>query len=378
MDSASLAKGLDHTVFAFRGYNVTNLGRTFEFLEHKAYGAEMERSLREASESASSILGRKIDLVARVRRQEETTLATYDEAIALVLGVERGQLNLLQEFHGVDCLSANCFCGYSLGEVGALIQAGSLTFDDALRVPLSLADDCVALADDVTLGVLFSRGAEIPAEDVDRLCLEINREGKGIVGVSAELSPNSFLLMGQGDTIARLKKLARERLETKTQIRRNSNQWPPLHTPIVWQRQISDRASELMHTLELGDRKPSVPIISMVTGGDDYTDTNIREMLRLWTYHRQELWRSVLQLLDRGIRTIVHVGPEPNIIPATFKRLRDNVEAQTQGSIGMKTLSRIVRRAWLKSILPKRTVLLNAMQIEQIQLEDWLLENEPS
>jgi [acyl-carrier-protein] S-malonyltransferase len=37
------------TAFAFRGYNITNLGRTPELLAHPAYGSTVRRYLRRGS-----------------------------------------------------------------------------------------------------------------------------------------------------------------------------------------------------------------------------------------------------------------------------------------------------------------------------------------
>ena len=68
--SNSLASRLSTAAFAFRGYNTTNLGRTPELLAHPAYGATVERYLDDASATASDIMGRRIDLAARVRRRE--------------------------------------------------------------------------------------------------------------------------------------------------------------------------------------------------------------------------------------------------------------------------------------------------------------------
>ncbi len=378
MERDRLANSMSSAAFAFRGYNVTNLGRTGDLLQHDAYGTILRSVLQETSEIAADILARPIDLIERVEAHRQTSLDCYAEAIALILGVERAQLQMLEQLHGVSCRDADCFCGYSLGEVSALVEAGSITFRDALVVPLSLANDCADLADDVTLGVMFSRGEEIRHDDIEQILIGVNRRGRGIVGVSAELSPNSMLLMGQGNSLAEFQHLTKTTLPFRSQVRRNPNRWPPLHTPIVWQRQIPDKASELMHNLEGGQSAPTPPVISLVTGDAAYDASNTRSLLRDWTDHRQQLWKVVLELLDRDVQTIIHVGPEPNIIPATFKRLSENVEAQTRGSIRMKTLSQIVRRPWLAALLPKRAMLLKAIQLTHIVLEDWLLDNEPS
>ena len=47
-----LPESLPTTAFAFRGYDVANLGRTPELLDHPAYGPVIESALREGSEAA--------------------------------------------------------------------------------------------------------------------------------------------------------------------------------------------------------------------------------------------------------------------------------------------------------------------------------------
>ncbi len=84
----SAANTFENAAFAFRGYNVTNLGRTPELLAHSAYGPILERYLREASELSAEHLRRPVDLVGRVRRREETTLESYSEAVAMTVAVE--------------------------------------------------------------------------------------------------------------------------------------------------------------------------------------------------------------------------------------------------------------------------------------------------
>lgn len=378
MDPQQLQVALADACFAFRGYNVTNLGRSLELLEHPAYRGLVESRLGEASAAASDILGRPVDLADRVRRGEDTTLATYDEAIALILAMSCAQVDSLSAVHGIDLHGARLLKGYSLGEIGALVCSGRISLADALRVPLSLAADCVALADGVELGVLFSRADVLDQTEVLRVCQEVNLKGQGVVGISANLSPNSYLLMGQRGTLRQFKTLGKDLLHARFQIRLNHQQWPPLHTPIVWQRQVPDRAADLMHRLPVSNETKHPPILSLVTGDASYTPVNVRAMIRVWIDSPQRLWDAVYGCLSGGIETIVHVGPEPNIIPATYRRLSENVEVQTRGRIGMQALLTMAQRPWLKSLLPKRTALLRAPIIKHVILEDWLLEHAPA
>jgi [acyl-carrier-protein] S-malonyltransferase len=186
--------------------------------------------------------------------------------------------------------------------------------------------------------------------------------------------------MGQGDTIDRFADLMREWLPQKLYLRKNESRWPPLHTPIVWQRNIPNRSAVMMHTLPCSFSGPTPAVLSLVTGKLSYNDFNARELVGKWVDHPQRLWDAVSETLAMGIDTIVHVGPEPNLVPATFKRVADNVTTQLAAKswegVGLRAVSKAVRRPWLAKILPTRSSLLRAPYIQQINLEDWLLEQE--
>lgn len=376
----NLQDQIANSAFVFRGYNVTNLGRSTELLAHPAYGPVVEHYLEEASKVCCDLLGRKIDLVARVERHEEVGLEAYAEAVALILAMEIAHLKLLAEFFGIEYAKVRIAFGYSLGEIGALVAGGVMDMSAALHIPLTMAEDCFDLAHDVTLGVLFSRGPALDADAVQRLCLRINLAGQGTVGISSYLSPNSILLMGQGNTIDRFTDLMREWIPQKLYLRKNDSKWPPLHTPIVRQRNIPDRAAVMMQTLPGGFTAPVPPVLSMVTGKASYNDFNARDLLAQWVDHPQRMWDVVTETLAMGIETIVHIGPEPNLVPATFKRLADNVATQMSSrsweGMGLRAVGQAVRRPWLAKILPVRSALLRAPFIQQVNVEDWLLEQE--
>jgi [acyl-carrier-protein] S-malonyltransferase len=115
----------------------------------------------------------------------------------------------------------------------------------------------------------------------------------------------------------------------------------------------------------------------MVTGQASYDELNSRELIHQWVDHPQRLWDVVYKVLAEDIETVVHVGPAPNLLPATFKRLSNNIASQMQGrglsSIGKRTISRLVRRPWLTRVLPSSAVLFRAIFVEHVILEDWLL-----
>jgi [acyl-carrier-protein] S-malonyltransferase len=260
--------------------------------------------------------------------------------------------------------------------VAALVAGGVYRMRDVLPPLVSLSPEAADLARDATMGVVFSRGPELSFDAVDRLCTQINAEGRGVIGISAQLAPNTILLLGQGDTVDRFGQRLGDSLPEKTHLRKNKDRWPPLHTPLLWERHIPNRAAVMMHTTAGGFVAPQPPILSLVTGKVSYNDYNSRQLLARWIDQPQRLWDAIYETLAEGIATIIHVGPDPNLIPATYKRLADNVQTQLKGrslnSLGLRAVSS-VWRPWLQRVLSSRTALLHAPLVRHIILEDWLL-----
>jgi len=379
---SSVTTDIAKTALAFRGYNVTNLGRTAELLACDPYHDIVIDELQRFGDICSEYVERSVSLAAIVESAIEPDLDRYAESIALVVAVEVAQMRILSEIHGIETSRAQLVFGYSLGELVAISFGGMFAIDEMIRIPLAMAEDSVELAKNITMGVLFSRGPTIVETDVQRLCLQITSEGKGTLGISAVLSPNTYLLIGQNATVRRFKDVMHDLLPSRAHLRINSNRWPPLHTPIVRQKSIADRASVMMETVAGGFTPPCPPVLSLVTGKMSYDDHSARQVLRQWIDHPQRLWDAIDETLAVGVETVVHIGPGPNVIPATFRRLSENVSQQTTGasisSLGMRAVSGLARRPWLASLLPSDATLLRAPHVSHVILEDWLLENIPS
>lgn len=379
--SLSLADELPRVALAFRGFDVTNLGKTADLLKVPVYEPIVAAELERFSAICSDVVGRPVHLERDVRTGVEYELDRYAEAIALIVAVQMAQLRLLKELHHADYRRAQFAFGYSLGEMSALCASSDFSANELIRVPLAMAADCAALARDITMAVVFSRGEAISEEQVARLCLRITAEGKGVVAMSALLSPNTVLLLGQGDAIERFQRARQSTPLAAAHVRINSHRWPPLHTPIVRQRSISDRAAVMLQTTPGGEIPPSPRIFSLVTGKFAYDNSRAREVLRQWIDHPQRLWDAVYVTLAKDVQTVLHIGPAPNLVPATFHRVGENVAQQTTGrsieSYRLRAVTEMVRRPWLASLLPSRAALLRAPYVKHVILEDWLLERAP-
>src|SRR5688500_13337737 len=119
-----------NTAFAFRGYNIKNLGRTAELLAHPAYGPTVRRYLKRCSAMCAEITGRGVDLARCVSQQMEPGLDQYAEAVGLIFAAELAQVQLLEEFHGALYREAKLSYGYSLGELAAVACGGVFDWGD--------------------------------------------------------------------------------------------------------------------------------------------------------------------------------------------------------------------------------------------------------
>lgn len=382
MTEPNFISELSSAAFAFRGYNVTNLGKSPELLAHAKYGPLLEARLVEASEICGDVLDRPVDLVGRVKNRVETTLDSYSEDLGMIVAVELAQIDMLQQFFGVQFQDAQLAVGYSLGELTALVACGVYPLRSALEPILSFSVDAAELGKDVQMGIVFSRGPELDYEAVKKLCVRITQEGQGTISISTYLSPNTVLVMGQANTVNTLKSRMRAEFPREIHLRKNPHRWPPMHTTITRQRSIPNRVAVKMAVSEGGQEPPRPQLLSCVTGDDGYNDYNSVELIARWVDQPQRLWDIVDKMLATGVEAVIHVGPEPNIIPATFSRLVNNIASQLSAkslsSYGLRAVSHIVRRhrPWLARLMSSDAALLRAPFVEQVVLEDWLLEQD--
>jgi [acyl-carrier-protein] S-malonyltransferase len=377
-----LKKRISGAAIAFRGYDVTNVGRSPELLEHPVYGSIVRSTLEAASVLCSDAQGEKVDLVARVLAREPSDLSTFVHDIGTVVAMQIAQIRILEEIFEIPVRQARLSFGHSIGELSALVLGGVYTMEQLLPVPLALAKDCAELTSDTTIGILSVHGATLQIEDVEHLCASISRRGQGLIGPSTYLSPYQVLLLGQYDTLSMLEQEMHEFLPAGVSLRRRPNHWPPLHTPIVWERNIPNRTAMAMHHVAGGESKPSPTIVSCATGSASYDEWNSRAILADWTDHPQRLWDVMENALASGADIVIHAGPEPKLFPTGFDRLSNRIMKQLKmkhlDRLGSSVIPSISRNSWLTRKLPANAVLLRAPFLNHIILEDWLLAQEVS
>jgi [acyl-carrier-protein] S-malonyltransferase len=375
-----LKKRISTAAIAFRGYDATNIGRGPELLTHPVYGPIVQTNLDATSVLCSDVLQKKVDLAARVLAREPSTLETFVEDIGAIVGMELAQVEILEKVFEIPVRQARLSFGHSIGELSALVMAGVYQLEQLLPVPLGLATDCAALTPGTTIGILSGHGGTLRIEDVEHLCASISRRGHGLIGPSTYLSPYQVLLLGQADTLSLLEAEMHVFLPAGVTLRRRPNHWPPLHTPLVWERNIPNRTAMAMHHIGGGDRKPVPSVVSCSTGVANYDEWNSRAILADWTDHPQRIWDVMENTLASGAELVIHVGPEPKLLATGFERLSNRIMKQLKTAhlqrLGSSLIPSIGRNRWLNRKLPANAVLLRAPFLNHIILEDWLLDQE--
>src|SRR5262249_16991391 len=91
-----LKKQITNAAIAFRGYDITNLGRSHELLEHPVYAPIVRGVLDRASVLCSEVLHQEVDLAERVLAREASLLTTFVEDTATIVAMEVAQIELLK------------------------------------------------------------------------------------------------------------------------------------------------------------------------------------------------------------------------------------------------------------------------------------------
>jgi [acyl-carrier-protein] S-malonyltransferase len=375
-----LKQRIGTAAIAFRGYDASNLGRSHELLAHPVYGPIVREFLERASAVCSDVLKREVDLATRVVANEPAALETFVEDTATIVAMQLAQVRLLEQVFEVPVRDAMLSFGHSIGELGALVLGGVYEMEQLLPIPLSLAHDCADLTKDTMLGILTSPSGALKPERVQRLCSAISSRGHGLVGPSTFLSPYQVILLGQADTLDLLEAEMRDYLPAAVSLRRRPNKWPPIHTPLVWERSVPNRAAVALYHTGGGNSRPKPTVVSCTTGRANYDEWNSREILTDWTDHPQRLWDAIEHTLASGAELIIHVGPEPKLLPAAFERLSGKVMKSLKhrhlDSLGRRVLPGISRNQWLARRLPHNAVVLRAPFVNHLILEDWLLDQD--
>ncbi len=249
---------------------------------------------KETFEQADDILGFGLSRLCFEGPAEE--LQKTINAQPAILTVSVACLRVLQE-KGVRPFAA---AGHSLGEYGALVAAGALSFQDALllvRKRGQYMQEAVPLGRGGMVAVL---GLE--AKVVSGICREVSAKGCSC-SVANYNCPGQVVIAGETGALDRACALAKEAGAKKCVPLPVS---APFHSPLM--RPAAERLAAELAKATVAN--PQIPVVANVTA-DYYTGggEEIKKLLVEQIYSPVRWEESVHRLLNDGAQVFLEVGP---------------------------------------------------------------------
>ncbi|MFN3153627.1 ACP S-malonyltransferase [Bremerella sp.] len=210
-------------------------------------------------------------------------------------------------------LSAEATAGLSLGEYTAMVFAGVMEFEDALKVVQVRGEAMQAASDAVPSGMVSILGLEQDA--VEKICDEAR--GDGILQIANLLCPGNIVVSGSNDACERAAEIAEKSGAMKVIPLAVAGAF---HTEIM--RPAVDKLTEALANVTL--KSPKIPVISNVDAQPHDDVEEIRSLLQQQVCSQVRWEQSMRYLLDQGFDEFYEIGAG-KVLRGLMKRINRKV-----------------------------------------------------
>ena len=261
--------------------------------------AERHPHLRELFARADEVLGFGITKLC-FEGPEDDLVQTQNTQPAIFL-VSMAILDVLRKAGGAPLAAA----GHSLGEYGALVCAGVLEWEDALKL-VRRRGELMAAVNARTPGAMAAI-IGLSGEVVGTVCAKAGAEGLGVVEPANYNTPQQTVISGQAAAVERAMALAREAGAEKV-VRLQVG--APFHCSLMSALQ-QEFAAEL-ERYRFAD--PRFPVVANVTGDYVRSADAVKDALRRQVAGAVRWTDSIQRLAGDGFDTYVEVGPGRTLV----------------------------------------------------------------
>ena len=248
--------------------------------------------VRELFEVACNVLGFDIRSLCFEGPENLLNSTRYTQPSIFVVSVSAHRA-----FQETSKLPIALVAGHSLGEYAALVAAGSLSFEDGLRVVREracLMEETTAVARGGMVAVLG-----LPRQDVDQICADAANGGV-LLPVNYN-APNQVVISGEERLLEKAMETARARGAKTIRLPVSA----PFHTPLM--APASDRFSKILENTPF--KPPDPPWVSNVIASAVYTADDCRRLLAQQVCAPVRWEDSIRTMLASGIERFIEVGP---------------------------------------------------------------------
>jgi [acyl-carrier-protein] S-malonyltransferase len=195
--------------------------------------------------------------------------------------------------------------GHSLGEYGALVSAGVLELEDALKL-VRRRGELMAGVNARTPGAMAAI-IGLAGEAVAGACTKAAGEGLGVVEPANYNSPSQTVISGQAPAVERAMVLAKEAGAAKVV---KLQVGAPFHCSLMNALQDEFAAELERYTF----RDPQFPVVANVTGNYVRSASEVKDALRRQVAGAVRWTDSIQRLAGDGFDTYVEVGPGRTLV----------------------------------------------------------------
>jgi len=274
---------MGRTAFIFPGQGSQYVGMAADFYQ-------VDASSRDLIAQADTILGVPLSAVC-FRGPEDELRQTQNTQPAIFLH----SIVVLRKLTGVR---PDMVAGHSLGEYSALVAAGALSFEDALRL-VRLRGELMQQAGEEQKGTMAAIVGLAP-EVVMNLCLEASAEG--IVQPANFNSPGQIVISGSVTGVRRAVDIARA---NGARMAKELIVSGAFHSPLM-----ESARNGLKQALDVtAIRDAFIPVYANVTAEPAVKEAEIRDLLYRQLTNPVRWEQTVRNMIRDGATDFVEVGP---------------------------------------------------------------------
>jgi [acyl-carrier-protein] S-malonyltransferase len=256
---------------------------------------ETFQAVRDTFAQSSEVLGYDMWDLIQSGEQEALNLTETTQPVLLTCSVALWRAWLEQGGGQPDVMA-----GHSLGEFSALVCAGALAFDDAVKLVRqrgAFMQTAVPVGEGAMAAIIG-----LDDEAINAICAKTASEGHGVVAAVNFNSPGQVVIAGHtGAVDAAIVALKEAGAKRALPLPVSA----PFHTALM--KPAGERLAEVMDAIEIAS--PVIPVIHNVNAETEDSPDRIRALLVEQIYSPVQWTGCVQAIVGRGVSQVVECGP---------------------------------------------------------------------
>lgn len=282
-------------VFPGQGAQVVGMGKDFY---------ENSMVSRDIYETATKLLG--IDM-KQLCFEENDNIHITEYTQAALLTTSTAMLNVLEE----NGIRPDVCAGLSLGEYSAMVAAGVMSFEDAVK---TVRQRGILMQEAVPAGLgAMSAIIGLDTEVIQSICDAI--DGVQIANYNC---PGQIVISGKVEAVQEANTKLAEAGARRTILLNVSG---PFHSDML--KEAGKKLGSVLETVELQENH--LPYVSNVTSEYVTGTSNIKDLLVKQVYSSVKWQQSVEQMIENGVDTFVEIGPNKTLT-GFIRKINKNVK----------------------------------------------------